>query len=92
MEQRSLASSECINAEAIILEGQIKRLQEQLVDLYLSVKIRSNEEIDNYSEELLSKERGKLKDCEAGTLIEYIKTSIEILMNMRLEEYHIIQQ
>jgi hypothetical protein len=38
------------------------------------------------------KERKKLRDCEAGTLIEYIKTSIEILMNMRLEEYQILQQ
>ncbi len=38
------------------------------------------------------KERKKLRDCEPGTLIEYIKTSIEILMNMRLEEYQILQQ
>jgi hypothetical protein len=40
----------------------------------------------------LAKERKKLRDAEAGTLIEYIKTSIEILMNMRLEEYSLIQQ
>lgn len=49
-------------------------------------------QIDNYSEELLAKERKKLRDAEASTLIEYIKTSIEILMNMRLEEYSMIQQ
>lgn len=34
--------------------SEVNKLQEQLVDLYLSVKIRSNEEIDNYSEGLLS--------------------------------------
>ena len=39
----------------------------------------------------MTKERKKLKDSEATTLIEYIKTSIEILMNMRLEEYSLIQ-
>lgn len=83
----------------------VGKLQEQLVDLYLSVKIRSNEEvindsfadnshiqIDNYSEDLLSRERRKLRDVESGTLVEYIKTSIEILMNMRLEEYQLMQQ
>lgn len=36
---------------------------------------------------MLAKERKKLREAEATTLIEYIKTSIEILMNMRLEEY-----
>jgi len=35
----------------------------------------------------LARERRKLRDTEAHTLVEYIKTSIEILMNMRLEEY-----
>ena len=55
------------------------------------MKIRSNEEIDNYSEDLLSKERRKLRDVESTTLVEYIKTSIEILMNMRLEEYQQMQ-
>jgi len=40
---------------------------------------------------LLAKERRKLKEVESGTLVEYIKTSIEILMNMRLEEYQMMQ-
>jgi hypothetical protein len=40
---------------------------------------------------LLARERRKLKDVEASTLVEYIKTSIEILMNMRLEEYQLMQ-
>ena len=86
-----------------MMSNQMSRLQEQLVDLYLSVKIRSNDEvritsvyvtlqIDNYNEDLLAKERKKLKEAEATTLIEYIKTSIEILMNMRLEEYSMMHQ
>jgi len=32
-------------------------LEEALVDLYLSVKIRSNEEIDAYNEDVLAEER-----------------------------------
>ena len=35
-------------------------LREQIVDLYLSVKIRSSDDIDNYSEDKLVNERTKL--------------------------------
>ena len=35
---------------------------------------------------MLSKERKRLKDVEAFTILDYIKTSIEILMNMKMEE------
>jgi len=37
-----------------------ENLEDALIDLYLSVKIRSNEEIDNYNEDKLVKERHKL--------------------------------
>lgn len=36
-------------------------LEDALIDLYLSVKIRSNEEIDNYNEDKLIRERQKLQ-------------------------------
>lgn len=62
------------------------KLMEALIDLYLSVKIRSNEEIDNFGEDQLSKERSKLRNVEPYTILDYIKTSIEILMNMKIEE------
>ena len=61
-------------------------LEEALVDLYLSVKIRSNEEIDAYNEEILAEERERLRETNPFTILEYIKTSIEILMNMKMEE------
>lgn len=35
---------------------------------------------------MLSKERVKLRDVDAFTILDYIKTSIEILMNMKMEE------
>ena len=35
---------------------------------------------------MLSKERVKLRDVDAYTILDYIKTSIEILMNMKMEE------
>lgn len=35
---------------------------------------------------MLNKERKRLKDIDAFTILDYIKTSIEILMNMKMEE------
>lgn len=35
---------------------------------------------------MLNKERKRLKDVGAFTILDYIKTSIEILMNMKMEE------
>ena len=43
-------------------------------------------QIDNYSEEMLALERKKLKDTDSFTILDYVKTSIEILMNMKMEE------
>jgi hypothetical protein len=61
-------------------------LKEALLELYLSVKIRSDEEIDNYTEEQFKQEKEMMKDVDGFTLIDYIKSSIEILMNMKIEE------
>lgn len=61
-------------------------LEEALIDLYLSVKIRSNDEIDHYDEDSLSKERQKLLEMDPFTVLDYVKTSIEILMNMKYEQ------
>ncbi len=66
-------------------------IQTALVDLYLNVKIRSTEEINNYSEVKLEEERLSLKDTEPLLLIEYIRSSIEILLNMRSEENALIK-
>ena len=59
----------------------------ELIDLYLSVKIRKNEEIDNYDSSNLKNERDSLLEDNpsAETLIEYIKISIETLMTIKKE-------
>lgn len=71
-------------------EEQLEQIKSALIDLYLSVKIRTNEEIDVYDENQLAKERKKLEcqnKVDEMTLIEYIKLSIEILMNMKYEDF-----
>ena len=61
-------------------------LKEGLLELYLSVKIRSDDEIDNYNEELFKEEKRQLMEVDGFALIDYIKSSIEVLMNMKVEE------
>ena len=68
------------------LQHTYDALKEAVLELYLSVKIRSDDEIDNYNEEFFKDEKRQLRDSDGFTLIDYIKTSIEILMNMKVEE------
>lgn len=60
---------------------------QDLVDMYLSVKIRKNEEIDKFNDKKLEEERAELLEDNpsACTLIGYIKSSIEILMALKYE-------
>ena len=44
------------------------------------------EQIDAYNEDILAEERDRLRETNPFTILEYIKTSIEILMNMKIEE------
>ena len=57
------------------------------MDLYLGVKVRKNDEIQNYDQETLDREREELKmeDCDSKTLIQYIQSSFEIILNMKNE-------
>jgi hypothetical protein len=43
-------------------------------------------QIDNYNEDKLRDEREQLQDTDALVIIEYVKSSIEILLSLKLEE------
>jgi hypothetical protein len=61
-------------------------LKEAILELYLSVKIRSDDEIDGYTEEQFKLEKQEMRQVDGFTLIDHIKSSIEILMNMKMED------
>jgi len=63
-------------------------LRQAVLELYLSVKIRSDDEIDEYNKDIFESEKKDLVDIDGYTLIDYIKSSIEVLMNMKMEETH----
>ena len=82
----NLFSHHVLQKEGKPLDLSYEALKEGVLELYLSVKIRSDEEIDNYNEEFFKDEKRQLRSVDGFTLIDYIKSSIEVLMNMKVEE------
>jgi len=66
------------NVDASVLDS--------LIDLYLNVKVRTPEEIDNCTKEQLEEERQALQSISPVLLIGYIKSSFEILLSLKEEE------
>lgn len=67
-------------------------IKEKLIELFLNVKVRSKDEINDFDEQCLEEEKEKLLDTTIKDLINYVKTSIEILMNLKVEDYLAIQK
>ena len=65
--------------------SQQKVLHEAIIDLYLQVKVRSSDEIDRFGQDQFKKERERLLKFDSLTILDYIKTSIEILMQIKDE-------
>ena len=61
-------------------------LEDSIVDLYLSVKLRKQDDMNNISQEDLTLERQNLKRINPITIIEYIKSTINSLINLKVEE------
>ena len=62
-------------------------IKEAIIDLYLAIKIRSTEELDKINDGNLKTEKEKLMDnVDAFQILEYIRSSIEIIMNLKIED------
>jgi len=62
------------------------QIKEAIIDLYLKVKIRSNDEIDAIEPQELTDERSRLRNLSSLTILAYIRTKFEDLMQLRMEE------
>ena len=62
-------------------------VRKAIIDLYLNVKIRSQEEIQGMSDEAMDQEKANLNCIDTLDIIDYIKQSVEILMHMRIDEF-----
>ena len=61
-------------------------MKDAIIELYLAIKIRSTEELDNFTEEILEEEKIRLESATGFSVLEYIRTSIEIIMNLKVED------
>jgi ribosomal protein S10 len=61
-------------------------LKNAVLELFLSVKIRSDEEIEAYSLEQFEREKRQMTDLDGFTLVDMIKETVEALMSMRIDE------
>lgn len=65
----------------------VENVKESIVDLYLAIKIRSTEELDLINEQNLKNEKRKLlSNSDCFQILEYIRSSIEIIMNLKIED------
>ena len=62
------------------------KIRAQLIDLYLSVKVRKTEEINYINDETINKERQNLKKIPISDIINYIQSSIDTLVDLRATE------
>jgi hypothetical protein len=64
-----------------------KNIKEAIIDLYLAIKIRSTEELDRINDGNLQDEKSKLmENFDCFQILEYIRSSIEIIMNLKIED------
>jgi len=66
-------------------------VRKAITELYLNVKIRSQEEIAKMNEEAMETEKSKLACIDTLDIIDYIKQSVEILMHMRMDEFELFK-
>jgi len=62
------------------------KIREQLTDLYLSVKVRKTEEINEINNEIIKNEREGLKKIPLIDIINYIQNSVDTLVEIRAFE------
>ena len=62
-------------------------IKEAIIDLYLAIKIRSTKELDKINDGNLKTEKEKLiENVDSFQILEYIRSSIEIIMNLKIED------
>ena len=65
---------------------ELKEIKEQLIDLYLCVKVRKSEEIEKLTSDNVNLERQSLKNLRSTEIINYIRNSIDVLVDLKATE------
>ena len=72
-------------------------VHDKVIDLYLNFKVRTEDEVSlstpdtpqlkNFDSEQLMNERERLCDIDTNIILEYIRSSVDILINMKIEDH-----
>eukprot|EP00347_Sterkiella_histriomuscorum_P009306 403341710 len=62
------------------------KLKDAVADLYLSIKQKTRDENESITEEEEKEEREIIKSLDPYIVIEYIKSSVDIILNLKFEE------
>ena len=62
------------------------KVKDSLIDLYINVKVRNDTSMIDISSTKLDEEREELQSLDNLDLIEYIKSSVEILVSLKMED------
>ena len=64
----------------------LKEIKETLIDLYLGIKIRKTNDIENINDNYMKEEKNNLNKLSIMDIINYISNSIEILSELKAQE------
>ena len=67
-------------------DASVTELKDAIIELYLAIKIRSTDELDQITDKVLEEEKRKLEKVSGFQVLEYVRTSIEIIMNLKIED------
>ena len=76
-----------VDAESKDSFNDLGNIKEAIIDLYLAIKIRSTDELDKINDDNLKDEKRKLMtSVDCFQILEYIRSSIEIIMNLKIDD------
>ena len=60
-----------------------KEVKSQLIDLYLCIKVRKSEDIEDLNKDIIIEEKKALENLPLSDIMNYIKNSIDILVEIK---------
>ena len=66
------------------MENELDKIKLELINLYLNIKIRTQEEVNSLTEENLLSEAENIMNLPLLDVIEYVKSTIDIMVSIQV--------
>ena len=74
------------------MENELDKVKIELINLYLNIKIRTQEEIDSLTEGDIIQEAENIINLPLLDLIQYVKSTIDIIVSTKVESKLMIKK